>query len=63
MYRLYCVPRSAALGVQAMLEKISATYELSEVDIRPDARRDPDFLPSNPDGWVAARPEITRVFA
>jgi len=63
VYRIYCAPRSAALCVQSRREKIGAIYVLSEVHIRSDARRDPDFLPSNSDGWTAARPEITRVFA
>lgn len=54
MYRLYHAPRSAALGVQAILEIIGAPYELSEVDIYSDEPRDPEFLRINPNGWVPA---------
>lgn len=54
MYRLYHAPRSAALGVQAILEIIGVPYELSEVDIYSDEPRDPEFLRINPNGWVPA---------
>ena len=54
MYRLYYAPRSAALGVWVVLEKIGAPYELVEVDIYSDTPRDPEFLRINPNGWVPA---------
>ena len=54
MYKLYYAPRSAAVGVRALLETIGAPYELSEVDIYSDEPRDPEFLRINPNGWVPA---------
>jgi len=54
VYKLYYAPRSAALGVRAVLETIGAPYALSEVDIYSDAPRDPEFLRINPNGWVPA---------
>lgn len=54
MYKLYHAPRSAALGVQVLLEIIGAPYELEAVDIRSDAPRPPEFLRINPNGWVPA---------
>jgi len=54
VYKLYYAPRSAALGVRALLEVIGAPYELSEVDIYSDEPRDPEFLRINPNGWVPA---------
>ena len=54
VYKLYYAPRSAALGVRALLETIGAPYELSEVDIYSEEPRDPEFLRINPNGWVPA---------
>ena len=54
MYKLYYAPRSAALGVRALLETIGAPYQLSEVDIYSGEPRDPEFLRINPNGWVPA---------
>ena len=54
VYKLYYAPRSAAVGVRALLETIGAPYELSEVDIYSEEPRDPEFLRINPNGWVPA---------
>lgn len=54
MYTLYYAPRSAAMGVRAILEAIGAPYAVSEVDIYSDRPRDPEFLRINPNGWVPA---------
>lgn len=54
MYTLFHAPRSAALGVQALLEVIGAPYTLHPVDIRMDVPRDPELLQINPNGWVPA---------
>ena len=54
VYKIYSAPRSAALGVRAMLEIIGAPYEVSEVDISAEGPRDPELLRINPNGWVPA---------
>ena len=54
MYTLYHAPRSAALGVQALLEIIGAPYSLRSVDIDVNVPRDAQLLSINPNGWVPA---------
>ena len=52
MYKLYYAPGSAAMGVRAILEEISAPYELIQTTIDRTKPRPPEQMALNPNGWV-----------
>lgn len=51
-YKLYYALGSAAMGVQTLLEEVSAEYELIQTTIDMDKPRPPEQLALNPNGWV-----------
>jgi len=52
-YTLFCAPNSYAMGVQAILEEIGASYELRWVELFSETP-DPDFLAISPHARVPA---------
>ncbi len=52
MYKLFYAPKSASMGVRAILEEIGAPYELIHTSVEMDKPRPREQLAINPNGWV-----------
>lgn len=52
MYKLFYAPKSASLGIHAILEELGVAYELIPTTIDRDKPSPPEQLEINPNGWV-----------